>query len=764
MKKLSYTLSLFAFTFFFIFGVALKAQGVESWNFEDKVIGDSLPTIGWSASDIQAKIADDPVTPGNNVLQNTIHNYNAAPVLMAVLPAGKTLADYNTFTFKGYFAQGDVGYKHIIVMAYQNLPTGQAYNVDSVKIGDFNRAQMGSTEWENITIDITNTMDLSDTIYLAFGINCAGTGDVGGTGVETIWYADDIAISNVAPPAEFNIVVDGQKDDWYNSLTGPDDGYLQLHFYHGNNNGVATNDADLSAKMWAAWDSTWFYFYTEVKDDTISGSGTTSYNNDGLELKIDPKPLQNTTLTNNTIFPPNLTILGGTNSDSLNNIPDSMKQWARRITPDGYALELAIKWDTLHIAGEKIDVAVDSTFGLAINIHDNDKLVGGSRVATVQWAAVMNDNVWNTPTSLGTAKFLADHKIQFIPKNTISGVENKLPYDATPFAIVVDGQKDWVFSALETPSAQGPNNGYLRFRPWNSNDNGTPVNNADLSSSINAMWDDQWLYLYSDVTDDTVSDGGAANPWEVDNFELKVDPQPTDSTQQQPALWDTRITAPGMSPGDSLNNVADSLKKYVRRLRTGGYAFEIAVKWSAIKSSTGEKVSVGVDSVFGMAINQHDNDGNGRQATEMWGAVMLDAAWNNAKYLGTVKFLPNYRLQFIPENNMTHFRNNLPYDGVKPVDVENGPSAVPASYALGQNYPNPFNPATTIQFSLPENSNIRLVLYDILGREVKVIAKGEYKPGNYKVMLDASNLASGVYFYRLETNNFVSAKKLMLMK
>jgi hypothetical protein len=55
-------------------------------------------------------------------------------------------------------------------------------------------------------------------------------------------------------------------------------------------------------------------------------------------------------------------------------------------------------------------------------------------------------------------------------------------------------------------------------------------------------------------------------------------------------------------------------------------------------------------------------------------------------------------------------------------------------------------------------------LYDILGREVKEIVKGEYRPGVYKVRLDASNLASGVYFYRLEAGSFVGAKKLMLMK
>ena len=159
-------------------------------------------------------------------------------------------------------------------------------------------------------------------------------------------YVDDITVSRAAQ--EFAIVVDGERDDWYNTLTGPEDGYLQLHFYTGNDNGVAKNDADLSAKMWAAWDETWFYFYTEVKDDSIFGSGANSYQDDGLELKFDPHPTDGTQ-NQNSIFPPNLTILGGAGSDSLNNIPDSMKQWARRITSDGYALELAIKWDNLSI-------------------------------------------------------------------------------------------------------------------------------------------------------------------------------------------------------------------------------------------------------------------------------------------------------------------------------------------------------------------------------------------------------------------------------
>jgi len=178
---------------FFVAVGTLKAQ-ILSWDFESDTIGHSFTGIGWNPTDCQAVVADDPVATGNKVLQNTIGNYNAAPVLQFILPAGKTLADYDSFAFNGYFAQGDVGYKDIMVEAYQTLPTGPFNNNVDAKIGTWNRAQMGSSAWENITIDIANTTSLMDTVYIAFGIHCAGTGDVGGTGVATIWYADSVTL------------------------------------------------------------------------------------------------------------------------------------------------------------------------------------------------------------------------------------------------------------------------------------------------------------------------------------------------------------------------------------------------------------------------------------------------------------------------------------------------------------------------------------------------------------------------------------------
>lgn len=91
-------------------------------------------------------------------------------------------------------------------------------------------------------------------------------------------------------------------------------------------------------------------------------------------------------------------------------------------------------------------------------------------------------------------------------------------------------------------------------------------------------------------------------------------------------------------------------------------------------------------------------------------------------------------------------------------------SPVPTEYALSQNYPNPFNPTTTIEFFLPVRSNVRLVLVDLLGRVVKAMAVGNYTAGKHEVKLDASNLASGIYFYKLVAGDFVNVKKLVLMK
>jgi hypothetical protein len=91
-------------------------------------------------------------------------------------------------------------------------------------------------------------------------------------------------------------------------------------------------------------------------------------------------------------------------------------------------------------------------------------------------------------------------------------------------------------------------------------------------------------------------------------------------------------------------------------------------------------------------------------------------------------------------------------------------SGMPEDYDLSQNYPNPFNPVTTIRYQIPADGFVTLKLYDILGKEVKILAEGYKNRGKYSVTFDASNLASGTYIYRLQSGEFNSSKKMMLVK
>jgi hypothetical protein len=104
-------------------------------------------------------------------------------------------------------------------------------------------------------------------------------------------------------------------------------------------------------------------------------------------------------------------------------------------------------------------------------------------------------------------------------------------------------------------------------------------------------------------------------------------------------------------------------------------------------------------------------------------------------------------------------------DSVRVIGIENTGTTIPKEYKLYQNYPNPFNPSTTINFDIPKNSFITLKIYDILGRLVETLTENEFKSaGSYKVNWNATYFSSGIYFYRIEADNFAESKKMVLVK
>lgn len=118
---------------------------------------------------------------------------------------------------------------------------------------------------------------------------------------------------------------------------------------------------------------------------------------------------------------------------------------------------------------------------------------------------------------------------------------------------------------------------------------------------------------------------------------------------------------------------------------------------------------------------------------------------------------------------------------MRPYNVDPNPAAVRAAFAkgvagrtvaankpvefnLGQNYPNPFNPSTEIRFAIPEDSHVQLTVYNSLGQEVQTLINQFALAGNHTVKLDAKDLASGVYFYRLQVGGYHAVRKMMLIR
>ncbi|MAT57912.1 MAG: hypothetical protein CMF23_08040, partial [Ignavibacteriae bacterium] len=114
------------------------------------------------------------------------------------------------------------------------------------------------------------------------------------------------------------------------------------------------------------------------------------------------------------------------------------------------------------------------------------------------------------------------------------------------------------------------------------------------------------------------------------------------------------------------------------------------------------------------------------------------------------------------------FDGKFEYSDVVEVEVNN----LPTEFVLEQNYPNPFNPSTKIKFSIPNagqssssSYNTKLIVYDILGKEVATLVNQKLLPGNHEVNFDASNLTSGLYIYRIDVEyEFSSIKKMILIK
>ncbi|MFN3426952.1 MAG: choice-of-anchor Q domain-containing protein [Candidatus Thermochlorobacter sp.] len=186
-----------------------------------------------------------------------------------------------------------------------------------------------------------------------------------------------------------------------------------------------------------------------------------------------------------------------------------------------------------------------------------------------------------------------------------------------------------------------------------------------------------------------------------------------------------------------------------------------------LKSFEAQPVARGVELRWSTASEQNnagfevqrrsENRGVGSEAWQVLGFVRGN---------GTTSAAQSYAFVDQTASGKVHYRlKQVDFDGTfeysPTIEVEAG---LPRTFELSQNYPNPFNPTTVISYQLPVSSEVSLKIYDMLGRQVATLVEGRQEAGRYQVAFNAVQLASGLYFYRLQAGTFTQTRKMMLLK
>jgi len=183
--------------------------------------------------------------------------------------------------------------------------------------------------------------------------------------------------------------------------------------------------------------------------------------------------------------------------------------------------------------------------------------------------------------------------------------------------------------------------------------------------------------------------------------------------------------------------------------------FNSGINWSEITTGGGLTDLFFINSKTGWAVNQ---TGYVYKTTNT-GSLWTYSATPVSIQLNTVRFINPLTGWAVGVNGTILKSTN---GGVTGITQFTGLS--PNKFSLSQNYPNPFNPQTKIKFAVPKSSFTKLIIYDLLGREVETLVNEELKPGTYEADWDGSNYSSGVYFYKIISGDFVEIKKMVLMK
>lgn len=269
-----------------------------------------------------------------------------------------------------------------------------------------------------------------------------------------------------------------------------------------------------------------------------------------------------------------------------------------------------------------------------------------------------------------------------------------------------------------------------------------PTQNAERYSTYYGMNAMPWLNVDGIIND--------VWPFTLTNFNNAFYPRFAIPAPLTITVVDQRVAGDSIRATVSVNLPSN--------LPSGNYKLRVMAieKWVIYASPPGTNGETHFEHVFRRAFPSTTgttfNGSSGNQ--EFVFTYERDPLWNDTSII-TVAFIQNDANKEV----LNVGKGSYNPIGINPISI-----SLPFSYSLSQNYPNPFNPATNFVFSLPISTDVTLKVFDMLGREVALLANGKFEAGTYRVDWDASTFTSGVYFYTLRAGDFSQTRKMILIK
>jgi hypothetical protein len=473
---------------------------------------------------------------------------------------------------------------------------------------------------------------------------------------------------------------------------------------------------DHYAQFRAMWDANNLYIFLSVVDDSLFGGAdanvSSPWMNDCMELFIDGKNEKASSYDAND--KQWRWVYGETPENK--KAGDGPGKWAWKVTSAGYQFELAISKTDL---ANYFKLESDTEIGFEISNGDLEKASSPQRVLH-WWTNVAT--TWNNPSLFGTA-VLSDQEVSDVYEIAYAAQKPTIDGDMK----AADGwneANEMTLTRLEGGADETLQKGI--YTSW-----------KDHQSSAWLMWDENYLYTFLKVVDDSLFGGAEANvssPWMNDCMEMFID-----GKNEKASSYDANDKQWRWVWGETVasNPAGDGPGEWIWKNTAEGYNLELKIA----KADLATYFPLVAETEIGFELSNGDLEkASSPQRVQHWWTNVA-TTWNNPSLFGTAMLAKK-----------------------KSTDIENPDQTIVTDYRLEQNYPNPFNPTTQISYSIPKADRVELTVYNTLGNEIATLVNEFKNAGTYKVNFNAANLASGVYFYRLNAGTMSVVKKMMFLK